>query len=335
MRTGFLALIAASATTPLLVTGCGSSALSGDSGESGVIAFPIGTYTNCAQGEHNPDGNVFLKVAGFESDDAVLTLTQSANTVTATYLDQNHLTSSLRFSATTSTSATLAEAGEVNAGFSVLCVLGPGNEGAYPARMTVTAGALTYVAGAVFVTVTGGLQGDAGACGTQSLPKASFWLLCQDRQGGAVPSVDARGPPPAPKLPVGRYACSSQVEAYERVNGIGEYSAGGGSGTLTLTQDGAEVTAQYRDDSSLAGTLHLVATTSTTANAAAGQTLMTPCTVPIGTGSGPSKTPETLPITAGSLTISDSTLFLSFAGTMAAGSSCPGAQVAGSVICSR
>jgi hypothetical protein len=66
-----------------------------------------------------------------------------------------------------------------------------------------------------------------------------------------------------------------------------------------------------------------------TANAEAGQILMAPCMVPTGT-----HPPEPLPIAAGALAIIDSTLFLSFAGTMAASSSCPGAQVAGSVICS-
>ena len=39
----------------------------------------------------------------------------------------------------------------------------------------------------------------------------------------------------------------------------------------------------------------------------------------------PSRTAEMLPIAAGSLTMIDSTLFLSFAGAMADSSSCPGA----------
>jgi hypothetical protein len=49
----------------------------------------------------------------------------------------------------------------------------------------------------------------------------------------------------------------------------------------------------------------------------------------------PSRTAEMLPIAAGSLTMIDSTLFLSFAGAMADSSSRPGAQVAGSEICSN
>ena len=91
------------------------------------------------------------------------------------------------------------------------------------------------------------------------------------------------------------------------------------------------MSAQYAGDSSLAGTLSLGVTTAATASADAGQTMMAPCMVPIPTGT---QTPGLLSIAAGALAIDESTLFLSFAGTMAASSSCPGAQVAGSVICS-
>jgi len=70
------------------------------------------------------------------------------------------------------------------------------------------------------------------------------------------------------------------------------------------------------------------------ASAAASQTLAVPCAVPIGAASGlPS--PAALPVAAGSLTVVGSTLFLSFAGTMDASSSCSGAQVAGTLICAK
>jgi hypothetical protein len=320
----------------LVAASCGGRSLFASPGgplgpDSGAIHFPIGTYRSCAQGVHNPDGNTFLNIAGFESG-AVLTLSQSGTTVTATYVDQNGVARSLRFSATARTSATLAHPGQGIPGFVGLCVMGPGNEGTYPARMTVTAGALTYDAGTVFITVTGRLQADAGSCGTKSSPAASFWILCEERQGPALPAN--AGETPVAQLPVGRYACSTQVETYDRVDGMNWYITDGGTGTLTLAEDGPKVTVQYSGDSSLAGTLRLVTTTSTTAHAEAGQTLMTPCMVPMGKR-GPSQAPEALAIAAGSLAWIDSTLFVSFTGTMAAGSSCPGAQVAGSVICSR
>ena len=191
--------------------------------------------------------------------------------------------------------------------------------------MTTRAGALIYNAGMVFIALTGGLQADAGSCGQLSASDATFWLLCEDRQGGALPSTGAGSAPIAP-LPAGQYACSSQVEARAQIDGTDQFVAGGGSGTLTLAEDGTKASAQYSGDSSLAGTLTLGVTTSTTANADAGQTLMAPCMVPVATGT---QTLGPLSVAAGALAISESTLFLSFAGTMAAGSSCPGAQVAG------
>jgi hypothetical protein len=322
MRTRFFILLA--------LTGCQSGTL--PSGppptDLGTISFPVGTYTPCAQGVYNPTGNIFVNSAGFESG-AVLTLVQSGTGVTATYVDQNGLTQSLSFSVTTNTSAVLAQPGTVGAGFSSLCIMGPGVEQAYPATMTATAGALSYNAGRVFITLTGGLQSDAGACGKLSQSNASFWLECEQRQGGAPPPAGE----PAGAPPVGQYSCASQVESYIEINGIGHFVADGATGTLALSAAGSKLTAQYTGDSSLGGTLRLLATTSTTAGAEAGQTLMAPCMIPpMGM---PTQTPEPLPIAAGSLTVDGSTLFLSFAGTTGTGSSCPGVQVAGSLICTK
>jgi len=294
-----------------------------------AAGFPTGTYTSCAQGAHNPSGNNFLRAAGFQ-DGARLTVAQSGATVTSTYVDQNGLAQSLTFSTTTDTLATIARKGQVIPGFKSFCVLGRGSGAGYPASMTVTAGALAYEAGTMFLTLTGDLRSDAGACGALSQSEASFWVGCENRQGGAVHAVGAE-PAPVAKLPAGRYSCRTQIETLDHFNGQNLYAAGGATGALTLTEDGAKVTAQYSGDTSLAGTLRFKAKTSTTASAETGQTLTAPC---MGTGR-PSRTAEMLPIAAGSLTIIDSTLFLSFAGAMAESSSCPGAQVAGSVMCSK
>lgn len=110
MKRCFITLLA------LGVTGCLSGALSDPSGtpptDLGATSFPIGTYTNCAQGVHNPSGNVFLNVAGFESG-GVLTLAQSGTTVMSTYVEQNGGAQSVSFSTTTGTSATVAQKGQV------------------------------------------------------------------------------------------------------------------------------------------------------------------------------------------------------------------------------
>jgi len=311
------------------VAGCRPASIAERHVPPGTISFAIGTYTNCARGAgaRPPSGNVFLNGAGFESG-SVLTLAQSGTTVQATYVDWNDRTQSVSFSTTTSTSATLTPAGQVLPGFTSLCVKGPRDQAPYPASMTTRAGALIYSAGMVFITLTGGLESDAGPCGTLSAPEASLWILCEDRQGGALPSTGAGSAPVTP-LPAGQYSCISQVETVAHIDGITYFVSGGGSGTLTLAEDGATASAQYVGDSSLAGTLSLVVTTSTTASAEAGQTLMAPCMVdPLGTPA-----PEPLSIAAGALAINESTLFLSFAGTLPASSSCLGAQVAGSVIC--
>ena len=329
MRSCFVTLLA------LGVASCQSPNATPGNGP-GTTGLLIGAYANCAQGVHNPSGNEFLNAAGFQ-DGARLTLTRSGTTVTSAYVDQNGLTQSLRFSTTAAdTVAAIHQKGQVIPGFTSLCVLGPGKKTGYPASMTVTGGALTYNAGMVFLTLTGELRSDAGGCGTLSQSRARFWVVCENRQGGPVASVDAVPAPVAPvaQLSVGQYSCSTQVETLEHINGRNHYVAGGASGTLTLSEDGAKVTARYSGDTSLAGTLRFTATTSTTARAEAGQTLMAPCLSPMGTGR-PSRTPELLPIAAGSLTMIDSTLFMSFAGTTADSSSCPGAQVAGSVICSK
>ncbi len=293
-----------------------------------TTTFPVGTYTRCAQGSHATEA--FVAGSGFESGAAALTLTQSESTVTATYVDQNGATLSFDFTQTTSTSATLASTGQPASGASGLCDLGPG-PGEFPAAIVADAGAMTYNQGTVFVSLAGAVQGDAGPCGAQSSP-ASFWLLCEDRQGGAPsPEPAPTAAAPSAKLPVGSYACSSQIGTHDG----NDYGTSGASGTLTLTQTGAEVTAQYSGDSYVAGTLHFLATTATTAGAEANQSLTAPCTVPIPAGpgqSGPSPTPDTLPITAGSLSVNGSALVLSFTGAVGGSSSC---SMAVSLICSK
>jgi hypothetical protein len=252
--------------------------------------------------------------------------------MTSTYVDQNGLTQSLNFSIATPSLATITSKGQAIPGFKSLCVQGPGRAAGYPASMSVTAGALTYDAGVVFLTLTGDLRSNAGECGALSQPKASFWVACGDRQDGPAASTDARSAPPA-QLPAGQYSCRTQVETLSHNNGRNEYAAGGATGTLILTEDGAKVIARYSGDPSLAGTLHFTATTSTSAIADAGQALTAPCTGTLGTRRP--GTPEMAAITTAALTMIDSTLFLSFAGAMADSSSCPGTKVAGSLICSR
>ena len=292
--------------------------------------FPSGTYTTCARGVHNPDGNIFMNTAGFESG-GVLTLSQSGALVKATYVDQNRFSQSMDFTAMTATTAVLAQPAQVSAGLLGLCVKRPRSSAPYPATMNATAGAMTYNSGTVFVTLTGGLVSEAGECGRLTQPDAAFWLVCGERAGGPLRTGDA-APAPATRLPAGTYSCRSQVESSAQFNGIRNVAGGGGTGTLRLAQDGAKVSAAYAGDVYLGGTLRFGLTTSTTAGAETSQTLQTPCTIPMGRATPP-PTAQPLPVAAGSLTLVGSKLFVSFIGTM--GSSCADAQVAGTLICSK
>lgn len=318
----------------LWVAGCEARTFSEPAGRParGLEAprFPSGTFTTCARGQHNPDGNIFLNSAGFEPG-AALTLSQSGAAVKATYVDLNGLSQSLTFTTLTATSAALAQPAQVSAGLSALCVKRPGSSSPYPASMNATAGAMTYNAGTVFVALTGGLVSEAGECGRLTQPDAALWLLCGERAGGPF-RADEAAPPPATRLPAGTYSCRSQVESSAQVNGIRNVAGGGGTGTLRLAQDGAKVSIAYAGDTYLRGALRFGVTTSTTAAAETGQTLQTPCTIPMGKASAP-PTPQPLSVAAGSLTLVGSKLFVSFTGTM--GSSCADAQVAGTLICSK
>lgn len=316
---------AAAIVASILLAGCGGQSIAtGAAADAGAPPFPTGTYTSCAQGLRDD----MLDIAGFEQG-ATLDVVQHGSTLIATYVDQNGSTNALAFAPATSTSATLAGEAQVSAGFSVDCVQGVGAMGTYPAVLDATAGALTYSAGTVFLTLTGTVHGDAGPCGPTSMP-ATFWVV-----GAGGPAVEpaATAPPPSPTGLSGTYACTSQVETEYASGGSKDFVAGGGpGGQLTLTRTGATLSAHYSGDTALAGTLHLDLATATTATAA-GQDLTTLCDVPIGTP-GALK-PGTQSVAAASLTAVGPTLFLSFSGTMDAGSACAGARKAGSAICTK
>jgi len=297
---------------------------------AGELAFPIGTYAHCARGTFTEDGS-FLNSSGF-IEDASLVVTQTGATLNAEYLDANGQSESFVFALTSDTSATLSPAGQMAAGFTGFCVLGIGvsNEQPYAAELSAGAGALTYDTGTVFLSLTGLASGDGGECGPRSTP-AGVWLVCD----GGPSSGPSDAPSADSKLPTGALACTSHLATHYVSDGMQQFVASGGDGTLTLGPSGSGVIASYAADSFVGGTLHFDVTTGITAQPAADQILTTPCEVPVTMGGLPPSTPETLPITAGALALDDSTLFLSFTGTMDQSSSCAGAQKVGSIICKK
>ncbi len=337
MATGMRAVLL---LTFLSVAGCGARTIGDDpgaprpAGDAGAPTFPVGTWHDCAEGLENPNGNLFLNSSGFVADGA-LALAQDGATVTAKYSGATGVTHALQFTATTAMSASLAPSVQTASGFSGLCVQGIGmqNEFFYPAAMTTSAGTLSYDSGVVFGSLAGTLAGDGGACGWQSVP-AAWWFLCVD--GPTHQPIDPPPPTPIPNLPVGSYACRTQAATFYQSDGLSQYVSSGKDGVLLLTQAGAELTAEYSGDSTVAGTLHFDVTTTTTAGARSNQSLMAACEVPIGaTGGLPPAVPEALPITAASLSVVDATVIVSFFGTFGASASCPGARKAGSLICTK
>ncbi len=318
-----IALIAVS-----LLAGCGALTTPGPGGTGrgpigvGSSAFPSGTFTDCVSGreEQAPDATTGLVPGG------ALELAGSGTTVTASYTDPKGNTTSLEFGLVASTAATLAHAGQVHGDFTAPCN-SQGTVSHYPATLDATSGALTYDAGVVFLTAATSLDADAGACGQRSIP-GGFWLAC--RQGPAGQPVDSSLPASAPTLPSGTYSCITDGYLSYVHPGGSSTGADGQVGALTLSQKGAEVTAQY-DDPTLSGFVQLRVTSATTANVETGQHLTTDCPPVINTP--PPSTPNLLPIAAGSLSVDGPVLFLSYAGTMDATSSCEGTKKTGSVVC--
>ena len=321
----------------LFALGCGSRIAPPPTGGggNGDLAFPVGTYTSCAEGASVP-GGPFLNAAGFEGG-AVLTLTQNGDTVTAEYVDENGKQSSFDFTVATGVHADLASPGQSISAGAGQCVHGPGNVGNFPATITASAGSLAYDANTAFVSIVGTAHAEAGDCGSLSAP-ATFWIACGN--GPDAPPAPPRGNGTGvtlPQLPAGTYACTSQVEAHANVAGHDQYvTSGGHGGTLTVMQSGPQVTAQYAGDSSIDGTLSLTPATGTSAIAEAGQGFSTQCLTPISEMGGlPPPTPAPMDVPAASLGVFDSTLLLPFYGTMGGGSACSGAQMAGSLICTK
>lgn len=326
-------------------TACESRALTQRSdlasADLGPTQFPTGTYTNCAKGTFSTSGQE-LNVSGFDTGGA-LTVSHNGANIESTYVDENGVAQSVHFAPSTNTSASLVDPGQTIPGFGVQCVRGLGNVATKPASMVLRAGTLSYNAGAAFITLRGGVQStasaDADACGAGSNLDTTFWLLCEERHGDALPSVDeaaanASAPAVATQIPLGDFTCSSEVATHARINNKDWFISGGASGTLTLTADGLNITAHYSGDSGIAGSLRMLTTSATTAGTETVQTLAAPCGVSAETNA-PSQTFAPFTVSVASLAWVDSALIISFAGDRTATDACPAAQLAGGVICSR
>jgi hypothetical protein len=296
-------------------------------------AFPLGTYTSCADGIHGA-GHV-VNTAGVQSG-ASLTLAQAGSTVTASYVDGNGVHNEFDFVPTSQTSATLAPHKQVATGLATACMgtigVGPLHHGS----LDLTSGELTYDARTVFAFVEGTAEVDGGGtCPGQSSP-ATYWIICGEGDGGAMPPPDAGAPSVPPPFPVGDYTCDSEIATYSGANGLHGYGTDVGTGSLRVAQMGGEVTAAYTGDVQIAGTLKFVVTTSASASAEPGQSLTASCPPVISRDGGIQRPPPgnyPLSVSAASLIVDATTLYVSFVATT--GSTCPGEEQQGTLICAK
>jgi hypothetical protein len=314
-----------------LVGGCGAEVTSNETSPPAPSPAPEkhfaieGTFKNCAEGTSGPDGNVFLNGGGFS--EGALTISRSESKVTGKYVIKDGLTNedvvtSFDFTSQGSASASLSPTGQRSDTFAGLCVQGPGDEYSRAASLVADEGSLVYSSGTVFLSVTGKLMGDLGACGKQSTPK-TYWLVCDDGPPGLPTSLSNEGVSAA-ALPGGTYACSSFIATYTRVGKGGDYGGSAGTGgKLTIEKSAGAVMATYRGDSAVEARLDLQAVGASSAVALTGQSVNVSC-------DGTSQR-EALPITAANLTATGM-LSLYFEGTGESGA-CGGAQVAGNITC--
>ncbi len=130
-------------------------------------------------------------------------------------------------------------------------------------------------------------------------------------QGDAGGGLGSRADAAPPQFPVGIYQCTSDLQEY--------HSGAGGNGTLTLYQAGDVLTATYTGDYAAAGTIELVVTTDGSASPEPGQTFQTmSCAIPSGTSL------DDEDVTAGSLTLDGTDLFLELIGTATHDPACQG-----------
>jgi hypothetical protein len=294
--------------------------------------FQLGAYDNCAT-------TTFLKVPGGGGQLGLVgsvSLTQSGSELTVSYgADSGVLDASLKFDQTSAISAAL-HPGQQMAGIAVPCAP---LENA-PSVAVLQSGSLTFNAGTLFLSVEGADLGfDAGNGCSNPGGTASVVITCRDHAG--TPAA-APAPSNAAALAsdfVGTYTCaSSEINSklgdaggYESVSSTSPWMA---TGKLTVTESVGVLTAVYADDMFVAGTMQFVPTTRNAAGpASTNGAMQVYCYDPV--GGSPNAPLETLPVTSSTLTIDGSSVVLSFAGTMAAGGQCVGAETFVSLLCAK
>ncbi|HEY8431770.1 MAG TPA: hypothetical protein VIL20_25495, partial [Sandaracinaceae bacterium] len=194
----------------------------------------------------------------------------------------------------------------------------------FPAELLVSDGAISYESGTVHVALEGLIEGDSDECGHVSAT-AVLWITCD--RGPAPETGERTAPSPAPRFPTGALDCTSHVATHYSDGETTHVGVKGGTGALEVAQSGAELSATYVDDALLeSARLTAVTEASAIARDASVRAL---CDVPVA-AAGPL---HDIAVGAALLTAGESSVVLSFVGTIDESTTCPGARKAGAIVC--
>jgi len=252
-------------------------------------AFSWGAYSDC---QWLLTGGTFVS----SSSPATLTLAPicdasgcSASSVVASF-QSGQTTASVTLSITSDTSAAL-RVGQGFPGEWGFCGGGAVQEDGggiaiadpAPAQATLslTSAELAIDQGVAFLQLEGpvvDVQGSPG-CSPDVPPSSGVTalLVCDVSNGNGV------GNPPAPtttassRFVTGAYDCTSTAVSVVSYQGVEDHSSVAGSGTLALTANGTRLEAVYSGDPNASGTLDFVATSDSSANPVAGQSITVGC----------------------------------------------------------
>jgi hypothetical protein len=317
----------------------------GGGSTTGTRTAPSGVFSNCQW---------LLTDGTFEGASAPATLTIapicspsgcSASALTATFVSGGTSTS-VTLKGTSASSATLSEAGQGFRGDWGFCgggavrLDGGGVAVADPApaaaTLSLTSAELSVDQGVAIFQIEGPvIDVDGGPGCPADIPPAaglSALLVCgTPGQGGGAPTPTTAPTSFAP----GAYACTSTAATVVEYEGTQDHSTIGGSGTLTLAVDGANLHLVYSGDTNASGPLDFVATSDRSANPVPGQSITVGCGAINPTTYGDVSAPSPAAISAGTLTTDGTSLYLTFFGSTSSTATCPSQTSTTVLVCTK
>jgi hypothetical protein len=183
------------------------------------------------------------------------------------------------------------------------------------ATLSLTSAELAVDQGVAFLQLEGpvvDVQGMPG-CTPDGPPSGglSALLVCDASSGASVGNAVANTTT-ASRFGAGAYDCTSTAASVVSYQGEEDHSTIGGSGTLTLTANGASLEAVYSGGTNASGTLDFVVTSDSSANPVPGQIITVGCGAIDPTTLAQVTAPTPADVTAAALTTDGTTLYLTF-----------------------